>query len=92
LNAEINFNQIDKQYLNKYYKTCLATNSYDGVAYLTNYCEKHGIDVSSMDINNFKPTLDGYVNNGLNMSKIGVFAKFYNYHNKCRLDATLRSP
>jgi hypothetical protein len=66
--------------------------SYDGIAYLTNYCEKHGIDISSsMDVNRFRATLDSYVNNDFNVSKIMVFAKFYVYYNKCKLSKALRS-
>jgi hypothetical protein len=91
LSADPTFNQIDKEYLKRYFRTCLAADSYDGIAYLVNYCESHGVDVSDMDVNRFRETLDSYVNADFNVSKIMVFAKFYVYQNKCKLSKALRA-
>jgi hypothetical protein len=80
----VSLNPIDAHYLKAHFKNCLQKDSFDGVAFLTNYCQKNGVSVSSYDIGQFKQLLDYYLNSEFNLSKVMAFVKFYTYFYSCR--------
>lgn len=64
---------------------CVKAENFDGIAYLTNYCEKHGLDMGDWDANNCRNLVNNCLNEKFDMSRVMVFNKFYIYRNKCRL-------
>lgn len=71
-------------YIEMYLKHCLKNDSFDGIAYLTNYCQKNGVNLGSQDISQFKRLLDYHLNTEFNLSKVMIFLKFYAYYYTCR--------
>jgi hypothetical protein len=70
---------IESPFLKAHFQNCLQKDSFDGIAYLTNYCQKNGVSVSNYDISQFKQLLDYYLNSEFNLNKVMVFVKFYSY-------------
>jgi len=68
---------IQPEYLKMYFEKCLKRDNFDGIAYLTNYCEKHEVNTGSWDIGSFRPALNYYLNVNYNVGKVMVFTKFY---------------
>lgn len=68
---------IDPQFLQRFYENSLKKDNFDGVAYLTNYCENHSVDVTQWNLSSFHSALDYYLNVNFNISKLMIFTKFY---------------
>jgi hypothetical protein len=75
---------IQPKYLNMYYEKCLKRDNFDGIGYLTNYCEKHGLNTGRWNLSSFRPALNYYLNVNYNVGKVMVFTKFYTKYFKDR--------
>jgi len=79
---------IDRRYLERFYKHCIAADNFEGIAHIVNYCQANDLDIGSWDIGRFRSALDYYLNVEFNISKVLVFSKFYTYYYRCRLNRT----
>jgi hypothetical protein len=80
---------IDRRYLERFYKHCIAADNFEGIAHIVNYCQTNELDIGSWDIRRFRSALNYYLNVEFNMSKVLVFSKFYNYYYRCRVNKAL---
>ena len=76
----VGLSPVDGQFLKQHFQNCLQKDSFDGIAYLTNYCQKNSVSVANYDISQFKQLLDFYLNSEFNLNKVMVFVKFYSYY------------
>lgn len=64
-------------FLEQYFNASLKRDNFDGVAYLTNYCNKHRVQMGEWNLSNFRSAINYYLNVNFNLSKVMVFTKFY---------------
>lgn len=58
------------------YELCLRRDNFKGLGKLINYAIKSNLDISSLDLSLFKPSLDYYLNSNFN-SNVLVFMKYF---------------
>lgn len=68
---------INAYFLEKYFTQCVKADNLDGVAHLTNYCERNGVNLSEWDISQLRTGLHYYLNVNFDLSKVLIFTKFY---------------
>lgn len=74
---------VNKQMLEQYFNKCLKKDNFDGIAYLTNYCDKNKVkEIAEWNMSNFRQALNYYSNVNFNVSKVMVFNKFYTSYYK----------
>jgi hypothetical protein len=58
------------------YELCLRRDNFKGLGKLINYATKSHLDISSLDLSLFKPSLDYYLNSNFNLNVL-VFLKYF---------------
>lgn len=76
-NSPVNTCPIDTKYLQKYFDYCLKRDNLEGIAFLSNYCEKQKIKIGNWNLSNFRTAINHYLNVDFDVSKVMVFTKFY---------------
>ena len=66
--------------MRKFYLESLKRDNIDGIGHLVNYSERYGVNLSSFPINNFRSSLNHYLNVEFDLSKVMTFLKFYQKH------------
>ena len=64
--------------------------NFDGIAYLTNYCQNFSVDASEWNLSQFHSAINYYLNVNFNMSKVMIFTKFYRHFYACRAQKILQ--
>lgn len=73
--------------LRQFFDSSLSQDNYDGLAFLINYVEQSGVDISEWDMLRFRSGLDFYLNHTFNISKVLTFTRFYAHHVRCALQS-----
>ena len=63
-----------------FFHSSLKQDNLDGVAYLTEYCVRNEVDVSSWDLGLFRSSLNHYLNHDFDLGKLLIFTKFHSLY------------
>lgn len=65
--------------MQRFLEQAIKRDNFDGIAYLTNYCQNFSVDASEWNLSQFHSAINYYLNVNFNMSKIMIFTKFYKH-------------
>ena len=63
--------------MKQYFELSIKQDNFDGIAYLVNYTNHHGVGIGSWNLSAFRKAMDYYINTNFNLNKVMIFMKFY---------------
>lgn len=63
--------------MERFFTQAIKRDNFDGIAFLTNYCENFSVDTSAWNVSQFHSAINYYLNVNFNLSKVMIFTKFY---------------